>query len=274
MKQIHPRLSDDPSFVRRFEQEAQTIARLEHPHVVPLYDYWRDGSGAYLVMRWMRGGSLEDVLVRSKPDPEHSAKIVDQLAGALSAAHRAHTVHRDVKPANVLLDDDGNAYLSDFGIAEDLTDWRDSVPPEGLGYSAPEILRGEDVTPSADIFALGMIAQDLVNGRGDDPRVAGVIGRATADDPKDRYGDPEELARALRDALGATTTATADRPRSEDRNPYKGLLVRRGRRGRLLRPGRVDRLARHGSTSRSRAPASSRSWARAEAASRPRCAPA
>ena len=53
---IHPRLSDDPSFVRRFEQEAQTIARLEHPHVVPLYDYWRDGSGAYLVMRWMRGG--------------------------------------------------------------------------------------------------------------------------------------------------------------------------------------------------------------------------
>ena len=224
VKQIHPRLSDDPSFVRRFEQEAQTIARLEHPHVVPLYDYWRDGSGAYLVMRWMRGGSLEDVLVRSKPGPEHSARIVDQLAGALSAAHRAHTVHRDVKPANVLLDDDGNAYLSDFGIAEDLTDWRDSVPPEGLGYSAPEILRGEDVTPSADIFALGMIAQDLVNGGGDDPRVAGVIGRATADDPKDRFGDPGELARALRDALGATTTATADRPRrSEDRNPYKGL---------------------------------------------------
>ena len=104
---------------------------------MPLYDYWRDGSGAYLVMRWMRGGSLEDVLVRSKPDPEHSAKIVDQLAGALSAAHRAHTVHRDVKPANVLLDDDGNAYLSDFGIAEDLTDWRDSVPPEGSGTPLP-----------------------------------------------------------------------------------------------------------------------------------------
>ncbi|HEX5937547.1 MAG TPA: extracellular solute-binding protein [Actinomycetota bacterium] len=225
VKQIHPRLSDDPSFVRRFEQEAQTIARLEHPHVVPLYDYWRDGSGAYLVMRWMRGGSLEDVLVRSKPEPEHAAKIVDQLAGALSAAHRAHTVHRDVKPANVLLDDDGNAYLSDFGIAEDLTDWRDSVPPEGLGYSAPELLRGEDVTPSADIFALGMIAQDLMNGRGGDPRVAGVIGRATADDPRDRFRDAEELARALREALGATSTATAERrpSRSDERNPYKGL---------------------------------------------------
>jgi ABC-type glycerol-3-phosphate transport system substrate-binding protein len=219
-------LSDDPSFVRRFEQEAQTIARLEHPHVVPLYDYWRDGSGAYLVMRWMRGGSLEDVLVRGKPDAEHSARIVEQLAGALSAAHRAHTVHRDVKPANVLLDDDGNAYLSDFGIAEDLTDWRDRVPPEGLGYSAPEIFRGEEVTPSADIFALGMIAQDLVNGRGGDPRVAGVIGRATADDPNDRYREADELARALREALGATSksTATAERAsRSEQRNPYKGL---------------------------------------------------
>ncbi len=222
VKQIHPRLSDDPSFVRRFEQEAQTIARLEHPHVVPLYDYWRDGSGAYLVMRWMRGGSLEDVLVSSKPDPEHSARIVDQLAGALSAAHRAHTVHRDVKPANVLLDDDGNAYLSDFGIAEDLRDWRDNVSPEGLGYSAPELLRGEDVTPSADIFALGMIAQDLVNGRGGDPRVAGVIGRATADDPKDRFRDAEELARALREALGSPTTVDLAE-RGEERNPYKGL---------------------------------------------------
>jgi DNA-binding SARP family transcriptional activator/class 3 adenylate cyclase len=224
VKQIHPRLSDDPSFVRRFEQEAQTIARLEHPHVVPLYDYWRDGSGAYLVMRWMRGGSLEDVLVRGKPDAEHAAKIVDQLAGALSAAHRAHTVHRDVKPANVLLDDDGNAYLSDFGIAEDMTDWRDRVEPEGLGYSAPELLRGEDVTPSADIFALGMIAQDLVNGKGGDARVIGVIGRATAEDPKDRYRDAGDLARALREALGATATAALEPPaRTEERNPYKGL---------------------------------------------------
>ena len=222
VKQIHPQLSDDPSFVRRFEQEAQTIARLEHPHVVPLYDYWRDGSGAYLVMRWMRGGSLEDVLVRDKPDTAHSVRIVDQLAGALSAAHRAHTVHRDVKPANVLLDDDGNAYLSDFGIAQDLADWRDSVQPEGLGYSAPELLRGEDVTPSVDIFALGMIVQDLVNGRGDDPRVAAVIGRATADDPGDRYHEADDLARALRHALevpASTPTAAG----AEDRNPYKGL---------------------------------------------------
>ena len=224
VKQIHPKLSDDPSFIRRFEQEAQTIARLEHPHVVPLYDYWRDGSGAYLVMRWMRGGSLEDVLVGGKPDPEHATRIVEQLAGALSSAHRAHTVHRDVKPANVLLDDDGNAYLSDFGIAQDLADWRDSVPAEGLGYSSPEQLRGEEVTPSSDIYALGMLAQDLLNGRGRDPRVAGVIDRATADRPSDRYPDAGELARALREALGyAAVETTLPAAETEDRNPYKGL---------------------------------------------------
>jgi ABC-type glycerol-3-phosphate transport system substrate-binding protein len=223
VKQIHPKLSDDPSFVRRFEQEAQTIARLEHPHVVPLYDYWRDGSGAYLVMRWMRGGSLEDVLVGGKPDPEHAAQIVDQLAGALSSAHRAHTVHRDVKPANVLLDEDGNAYLSDFGIAQDLADWRDSVPAEGLGYSSPEQLRGEEVTPSSDIYALGMLAQDLLNGRGRDPRVAGVIDRATADRPGDRYVEASELARALREALGFSVRTARPAVESEERNPYKGL---------------------------------------------------
>jgi DNA-binding SARP family transcriptional activator/class 3 adenylate cyclase/ABC-type glycerol-3-phosphate transport system substrate-binding protein len=223
VKQIHPKLSDDPTFVRRFEQEAQTIARLEHPHVVPLYDYWRDGSGAYLVMRWMRGGSLEDVLVRGKPDPEHAARIVDQLAGALSSAHRAHTVHRDVKPANVLLDDDGNAYLSDFGIAQDLADWRDSVPAEGLGYSSPEQLRGEEVTPSSDIYALGMLAQDLLIGRGADPRVAGVIDRATAERPTDRYRDASELAHALREALDLSATATRSVVETPERNPYKGL---------------------------------------------------
>jgi DNA-binding SARP family transcriptional activator/class 3 adenylate cyclase/ABC-type glycerol-3-phosphate transport system substrate-binding protein len=223
IKQIHPRLADDPSFVRRFEQEAQTIARLEHPHVVPLYDYWRDGSGAYLVMRWMRGGNLEEALARGSLDPEHSVRVVDQLAAALSSAHRAHTVHRDVKPANVLLDDDGNAYLSDFGIAEDLTDWREVVPPASLGYYSPEQLRGEDVSPSSDIYGLGMVVQDMVDGRLGDARVADVISRATADDPASRYTDARELAVALREALGFPVPPSSMGSKVEERNPYKGL---------------------------------------------------
>jgi DNA-binding SARP family transcriptional activator/ABC-type glycerol-3-phosphate transport system substrate-binding protein len=224
IKQIHPRLADDPSFVRRFEQEAQTIARIEHPHVVPLYDYWRDGSGAYLVMRWMRGGNLEDALARGSLEPEHVVRVVDQLAGALSAAHRSHTVHRDVKPANVLLDEDGNAYLSDFGIAEDLTDWREVIPPASLGYYSPEQLRGEEVTPASDIYGLGMVVQDVVNGRHGDARVADVISRATADDPDSRYRDAGEVAVALREALDlqGPRSRAAD-AEAEERNPYKGL---------------------------------------------------
>ncbi|HUF58496.1 MAG TPA: extracellular solute-binding protein [Actinomycetota bacterium] len=224
IKQIHPRLADDPSFVRRFEQEAQTIARIEHPHVVPLYDYWRDGSGAYLVMRWMRGGNLEEALARGSLEPEHAVRVVDQLAAALSAAHRDHTVHRDVKPANVLLDDDGNAYLSDFGIAEDLTDWREVIPPASLGYYSPEQLRGEEVTPASDIYGLGMVVQDVVNGRHGDARVADVISRATADDPDSRYRDAGEVAVALRDALDfPLPRARAVDGSTEERNPYKGL---------------------------------------------------
>ncbi len=224
IKQIHPRLADDPSFVRRFEQEAQTIARIEHPHVVPLYDYWRDGSGAYLVMRWMRGGNLEEALARGSLEPEHAVRVVDQLAAALSAAHRSHTVHRDVKPANVLLDEDGNAYLSDFGIAEDLTDWREVIPPASLGYYSPEQLRGEEVTPASDIYGLGMVVQDVVNGRHGDVRVADVISRATADDPDSRYRDAGEVAVALREALDLQgPRARAADVEAEDRNPYKGL---------------------------------------------------
>ena len=224
VKQINPRLADNASFVRRFEQEAQTIARLEHPHVVPLYDYWRDGSGAYLVMRWMRGGSLEDALAAGPLDPEAALRVVDHVAAALSAAHRLHTVHQDVKPANVLLDEEGNAYLSDFGIAEDLADWREVIPASSLSYRSPEQLRGEETTPRSDIYGLGVVVQELLDGRrGLAPEVGDVIARATADDPEARYRDARELAEALRDALGLSVRRPATPTPVEVRNPFKGL---------------------------------------------------
>ena len=146
IKQIHPRLADDPSFVRRFEQEAQTIARIEHPHVVPLYDYWRDGSGAYLVMRWMRGGNLEEALARSSLEPEHAVRVVDQLAWPYRGPPQPHRPPRR-ETGDVLLDDDGNAYLSDFGIADDRRTEQRSSRRASLGYYSPEQLRGVEVTP-------------------------------------------------------------------------------------------------------------------------------
>jgi len=120
IKIILPGWANHPDFIRSFDAEAQVIARLEHPHIVPLHDYWRDPSGAYLVMRYLRGGSVRDALREGVYDPESASKLVDQVASALDLAHRSQVIHRDVKPDNILLDEDGNAYLGDFGIARDL----------------------------------------------------------------------------------------------------------------------------------------------------------
>jgi hypothetical protein len=117
IKVIRPELASDPSFIRRFAAEARLVAQLEHPHIVPLYDFWREPDAAYLVMRLMKGGTLSDRLEAGALTPDRAAAVVDQLAGALNAAHRTGLVHRDLKPSNILIDDDGNAYLSDFGIA-------------------------------------------------------------------------------------------------------------------------------------------------------------
>jgi serine/threonine protein kinase len=119
IKVILPEFANKPDFIRRFETEAQLIARLEHLHIVPLDDYWRDPDGAYLVMRLMRGGSLKDILRSGPLDFETIVKLVDQISAALEIAHKHGIIHRDMKPSNILLDEDGNAYLSDFGIAKE-----------------------------------------------------------------------------------------------------------------------------------------------------------
>src|SRR5207249_11789190 len=111
IKIILPQYADHPEFIRRFETEAQLVARLEHPHIVPLYDYWREPGGAYLVMRWLRGGALGDRLAHKPLALAECLTLVNQIGAALSYAHRSGVVHRDVKPANVLCDDEGNFFL-------------------------------------------------------------------------------------------------------------------------------------------------------------------
>ncbi|HET9249706.1 MAG TPA: protein kinase [Actinomycetota bacterium] len=252
IKSIVPELANDPAFVRRFEAEAQIVARLENPHIVPLYDYWRDPDGAYLVMRYLSGGSLRRRLEEERTlAPEELAGVVDQVAQALSAAHRQGIVHRDVKPENVLLDADGNAYLTDFGIAKDVSNPQ-ATSTGLLGtpvYLSPEQIRGEPVTPRTDVYSLGVLIFEALTGRQpfpdgsiatllhknlheplpsvleSDPRlpaaVDGILARATAKDRSERFGDVAELAAAFRGSIGpATDQVAADRHAP---NPFKGL---------------------------------------------------
>jgi serine/threonine protein kinase/ABC-type glycerol-3-phosphate transport system substrate-binding protein len=252
VKAIHPELANQPDFVRRFEREAQLVARLEQPHVVPLYDYWREPGAAYLVMRYLRGGTLEDLLAEGRLPVERVADVLDQLASALATAHRQGVVHRDVKPGNVLLDEEGNAYLSDFGIAVaagTILKPTETMDRETAAYLSPEQIRLEPTTPRSDVYSLGVVLFEMVTGGHpfageslDDPidlhrdrplpspramrpdlppEVDAVIARATAKDPIARFAGAPELAAAFRSAIAAPAGPSPERV--EIRNPYKGL---------------------------------------------------
>ena len=145
IKVIRADLANDPGFIRRFQTEAQVVATLEHPHIVPLYDYWREPDAAYLVTRLMRGGSLTTVLERGALTPTQTLTMIDQLGDALQTAHRSGVVHGDIKPDNVLIDGDGNAYLSDFGIA----------------------VGDAEVSPSSDVYGLGVLVAEALTGTTD-----------------------------------------------------------------------------------------------------------
>ncbi|NDJ75022.1 MAG: protein kinase [Chloroflexi bacterium] len=231
IKIILPHYANHPEFIRRFDSEAQLIARLEHPHIVPLYDYWREPEGAYLVMRWLRGGSLREALQNGPVKLEPAAQLIDQITSALALAHRNGVIHRDLKPANILLDEDGNAYLSDFGIAKDIL----STAGEQTGtdiilgspdYLSPEQARSEPVSPQTDIYSLGVMLYEILTGQHpfpdktpvermyqhlNDPLplittlddgvadgVNGIIQKATAKNPANRYTDVLEVAAAFR----------------------------------------------------------------------------
>ncbi|HEU4354033.1 MAG TPA: BTAD domain-containing putative transcriptional regulator [Actinomycetota bacterium] len=252
IKAVPPELANHPDFVRRFEREAQIVAKLEHPHIVPLYDYWREPDAAYLVMRFLRGGSVEDMLCSGPLEPERAASILEEVAAALSAAHRQGVVHRDVKPGNVLLDEEGNAYLTDFGVALDAgaAERSSGTMIRGTpGYLSPEQVRLDPASPGSDIYALGIVAYEMLTGVPPFPETSmqalldhhlrdpipsvrevraalppaldGVIARATAKDAKERFSEALEFAAAFRATVeGAAPVAE---PIGEIRNPYKGL---------------------------------------------------
>ncbi len=169
VKIILPKFADRPEFIRRFEAEAQLVARLEHPHIVPLYDYWREPGVAYLVMRLLRGGSLAELLKNGPFTLDFVRPLMEQICAGLHAAHQAGVVHRDIKPANILLDGAGNAYLADFGIAKITTSENGGETLEGMvlgspAYISPEQILVEPVKPQSDIYSLGVMLYELLTG--------------------------------------------------------------------------------------------------------------
>ena len=252
IKVILPVYANEPEFIRRFESEAQIVARLEHPFIVPLYDFWRDSQGAYLVMRWLPN-SLKRVLEEGPLSLEDTLRMTDQIAAALAIAHRNHVIHRDIKPDNILLDNDDNAYLTDFGIAKVGTTSADESDEDSESAGSPAYMSPEQISvamqasPASDIYSLGFVIYEMLTGKHpftweylpqvlimhlqedipdlpeDLHRLDHVLKRATMKDPDDRYQSVLEFAAALRGAALGEAVAASIFDESTLINPYKGL---------------------------------------------------
>ena len=164
IKVIATLYSTEDDFRARFDQEAHTIARLEHPHILPVIDYGEEDFGAFLVMRYVDGGTLEARLKAGPLRFDEAYGLLDRVASALDYAHSRGIVHRDLKPANILLDSEANPYLTDFGIAKILQNTtqltRTGAAVGTPAYMAPEQWKGEPVGPFTDQYALGVAVRD------------------------------------------------------------------------------------------------------------------
>jgi WD40 repeat protein/serine/threonine protein kinase len=236
VKVLSEQLSRDPEYIARFTHEAKTAASLEHPHIVPVYDYGTHENLSYVVMRVLNGGSLADK-IREKQTlhPGQLIAMVDAIARALDYAHSRGIVHRDVKPGNILFDEQNTAYLADFGIAKamqastSLTS--DNIVLGTPAYMPPELWRGESLTAAVDQYALAVIVYTLLTGKqpfigttseaymyqhlnqqpipanqakaGISPAVAQVLQRALSKNPTDRYPRITNFSNAFQQAFTA-----------------------------------------------------------------------
>ena len=240
IKVLPSQLAETKEFAARFQQEARIIARLEHPHILPVFDYGESDGIAYFVMRYLDAGTLKDKMEAGRPLPlPEIDRIFSQLTDALSYAHSHGIVHRDLKPANALIDSHGNIFLTDFGIAKLLesasprltqTDAIMGTP----AYISPEQAQSQPVDRRSDIYSLGIIMYEMVTGQVPyladtplailfkhisdplpppsrvkpdvPPAIEHVILKALAKDPRDRFATVDEFLTAWKRALAEKTT--------------------------------------------------------------------
>ncbi|WP_422737611.1 protein kinase domain-containing protein [Micromonospora sp. WMMD729] len=232
VKSLLPALLDDPDFAERFRGEARTMATINHPGVVDVYDFGNDQQIAFLVMEYVEGDALSSTLSRvGRLTPARTMALVAQAADALHAAHEKGIVHRDVKPGNLLVRPNGTLVLTDFGIARSDIVGQLTAAGSVLGtasYISPEQATGQVATPASDVYALGVVAYQCLAGRrpfeGDNPldiamrhvretprplpndippQVRAVVERALAKDPAARWPSAAALASVARQLKAA-----------------------------------------------------------------------
>jgi serine/threonine-protein kinase len=241
LKVMHAAFSEDPSFLARFQREARVVAKLDHPNIVPIFDFADHDGSPYLVMKFIEGETLKARLGRGPLARDEGLRIVDAVGQALSYAHGRGILHRDIKPSNVLLSPDGSVYLADFGLAR-IADASESTLSGDMllgtpQYISPEQARGErNLDAGTDIYSFGVVLYELVVGRvpftGDTPfsiihdhiftplplpqainpnvpdTVQRVLLKALAKERADRFRSIEELVAAFRTALTPGASAT------------------------------------------------------------------
>jgi serine/threonine protein kinase len=166
IKVVTTELSQDEVFVRRFKREVAAAQKISHPNVVPVLNSGEEHGLPYLVQQLIPGGSLAERIAKGRLDVPTTMRLLTGPAAGIDALHGSGLVHRDIKPANILLDGD-TAYVSDFGLAKDSQASNLTRPGQALGsldYMAPEQIRGEDVSPATDIYALGCLVTECLTG--------------------------------------------------------------------------------------------------------------
>lgn len=249
LKLLPSALAEDENYRIRFDREARLAGMLSDPHVIPIHDFGEIAGVLFIDMRLVRGEDVSEVLRREgRLEPQRAVAVLRQVAGALDEAHRNGLVHRDVKPANIMLTGDGFAYLADFGIATRDTDDRITDDGSAVGsfaYMAPERFEGHQATARSDVYSLAATFHELVTGEPPfpgrsvselirahlfeepagvstynvDPAYDVALQRALAKDPRDRFATAGDFVAALASAAttGATTGATTSRSTSPDR---------------------------------------------------------
>jgi serine/threonine protein kinase len=169
LKVVKPEMARDDIFRRRFDREARIAQKVVHPHVVPVLDSGEQDGLPYMAQEFIRGGSLEDRLKNKGPlDVPTAVSVCTAVSTGLDALHQAGLIHRDVKPGNILLDEQGTAYIADFGLAKDREGSVLTKAGQTLGsmdYMAPEQIRGEPVDHCTDVYALGCVVFECLSGR-------------------------------------------------------------------------------------------------------------